>query len=73
MKPRVVKWGDCDAWKLICVPDKIPRLVRLGLTAEMSPAIWHSPMVQAAPHLMRWPFNEILAIGTHMTIGSDWI
>lgn len=39
----------------------------------MSPAIWHAPVVQFAPHLLRWPFNEILATGAHMTIGSDWI
>jgi predicted amidohydrolase YtcJ len=62
-----------DAWKLIYVLDDVSRIARLGLTAEMSPAVWHSPMVQAAPHLLRWPFNDILATGAHMTIGSDWI
>ncbi|KAI4651028.1 hypothetical protein J4E93_003387 [Alternaria ventricosa] len=51
----------------------IPRIARLGLTAEMSPAIWHHPIVQAAPHLLKWPFNDILATGARMTIGSDWI
>ncbi|SMQ51213.1 unnamed protein product [Zymoseptoria tritici ST99CH_3D7] len=54
-------------------PDDIPRIASLRLTAEMSPAMWHYPLVQAVPHLLRWPFNEILATGAHMTIGSDWI
>jgi predicted amidohydrolase YtcJ len=39
----------------------------------MSPAIWHYPVVQTAPHLLKWPFNDILASGAYMTIGSDWI
>ncbi|KAH6881730.1 hypothetical protein BKA58DRAFT_407147 [Alternaria rosae] len=33
-------------------PDDIPRIACLGLTAEMSPAILHHPIVQAAPHLL---------------------
>ena len=38
----------------------------------MSPAIWHHPIVQKAPLPLKWPFNDILATGAHMTIGSDW-
>lgn len=39
----------------------------------MSPAIFHEPVVQEIPHLLKWPFNEILQSGAQMTIGSDWL
>ena len=57
---------------LYCNVDDIPRIARLGLTVGMSPAIWHHPIVQKAPLPLKWPFNDILATGAHMTIGSDW-
>lgn len=39
----------------------------------MSPAIFHEPVVQEIPHLLKWPFNHVLETGAHMTIGSDWL
>jgi predicted amidohydrolase YtcJ len=39
----------------------------------MSPAIFHEPVVDEIPHLLKWPFNEVLAAGALMTIGSDWL
>lgn len=39
----------------------------------MSPAIFHEPVVQEIPHLLKWPFNEVLQSGAQMTIGSDWL
>ncbi|KAJ5094141.1 amidohydrolase-like protein 3 [Penicillium angulare] len=54
-------------------PDDVPRFVKSRITAEMSPAIFHEPVVQEIPHLLKWPFNEILQSGAQMTIGSDWL
>ncbi|KAJ5814176.1 amidohydrolase-like protein 3, partial [Penicillium pulvis] len=53
--------------------DDIPRFAENRITAEMSPAIFHEPVVNKIPHLLRWPFNQILESGAHMTIGSDWL
>lgn len=39
----------------------------------MSPAIFHEPVVEEVPHLLKWPFNPILQSGAHMSIGSDWL
>ncbi|KAJ6187809.1 amidohydrolase-like protein 3 [Penicillium mononematosum] len=53
--------------------DDIPRFVKSRITAEMSPAIFHEPIVNEIPHLFKWPFNQVLETGAHMTIGSDWL
>jgi predicted amidohydrolase YtcJ len=39
----------------------------------MSPAIFHHDVCRQLPHLFKWPFNEVLATGARVTIGSDWI
>lgn len=39
----------------------------------MSPAIFHEPVVKEIPHLLKWPFNQVLRTGAHMSIGSDWL
>lgn len=58
----------------LACPDDIARLAELSVTAEMSPAIFHETgLVSAFPHIFKWPFNEVLASGAKMTIGSDWI
>ncbi|EOA90519.1 uncharacterized protein SETTUDRAFT_37154 [Exserohilum turcica Et28A] len=54
-------------------PDDIARFAPARLTAEMSPAIWHFPIAATTPKLFKWPFNEMLATGAKLTIGSDWI
>ena len=43
------------------------------ITAEMSPAIFHERIVNEIPRLFKWPFNQVLETGAHMTIGSDWL
>ncbi|KAJ5906766.1 amidohydrolase-like protein 3 [Penicillium subrubescens] len=53
--------------------DDVPRFAKNRITAEMSPAIFHEPVVQEIPHLLKWPFNHVLETGAHMTIGSDWL
>ena len=52
--------------------DDIPRFSKARITAEMSPAIFHEPVVEKIPHLLKWAFNPILETGAHMSIGSDW-
>ncbi|KAF4543337.1 uncharacterized protein LTHEOB_36 [Lasiodiplodia theobromae] len=52
--------------------DDIPRFKRLRVTAEMSPAIFHSPEVALVPHLLRWPFRQMLDHDVRMTIGTDY-
>ncbi|KAJ4154462.1 hypothetical protein NW754_001411 [Fusarium falciforme] len=54
-------------------PDDIPRMTRLRVTGEMSPAIFHHGLEAAYPDIFRWPFNELMADGGLVTIGSDWI
>ncbi|PYH90690.1 amidohydrolase-like protein 3 [Aspergillus ellipticus CBS 707.79] len=53
--------------------DDIARFAPLRVTAEMSPAIFHHPVVDEYPELNKWAFNGVLASGALMTIGSDWM
>ncbi|OBT81834.1 hypothetical protein VE02_09527 [Pseudogymnoascus sp. 03VT05] len=54
-------------------PDDIPRFKTLRVTGEMSPAIWHDhETIAAARGKMAWPFEELLAAGASLTIGTDW-
>ncbi|KAE8321388.1 amidohydrolase 3 [Aspergillus sergii] len=54
--------------------DDIPRMAKLRITAEMSPAIFHETSLTANfPHIFQWPFKELQEAGVHITVGSDWI
>ncbi|KAL2785904.1 amidohydrolase 3 [Aspergillus keveii] len=54
--------------------DDIPRMAKLRITAEMSPAIFHETSLTANfPHIFQWPFKELQDAGVHVTVGSDWI
>ena len=53
--------------------DDIPRFYNTRVTAEMSPAIFHLPVVKERPDLQKWPFNQVLQSGAQMSIGSDWL
>lgn len=53
--------------------DDIPRFYKNRITAEMSPAIFHLPVVRETPHLQKWAFNQTLQSGALMSIGSDWL
>lgn len=50
--------------------DDYARFGRLGVVAEMSPAIWH---LDLPGHDEAFKFRTILDSGATMTIGSDWI
>ncbi|KAH8673179.1 amidohydrolase 3 [Ilyonectria robusta] len=53
--------------------DDIRRFAPLRITAEMSPAIFHQPLLfESVPHLGNWNFNGFLSSNMLMTIGSDW-
>ncbi|MFL1453976.1 amidohydrolase [Marinobacter sp. GN3S48] len=54
-------------------PDDRPRLARLRVVAEMSPALWHRKEPEFEPLKAGFKFNTLDAMGTHITIGSDWI
>lgn len=54
-------------------PDDRPRLARLGVVAEMSPALWHRKEPEFEPLEAGFKFKSLDALGTHVTIGSDWI
>ncbi|KAF5013356.1 hypothetical protein FDECE_633, partial [Fusarium decemcellulare] len=54
-------------------PDDIPRMTRLRVTGEMSPAIFHHGFEKAYPDIFKWPFNEVMASKGLVTVGSDWI
>ncbi|KAJ5811784.1 amidohydrolase-like protein 3 [Penicillium riverlandense] len=45
----------------------------LAHCSAVHPAIFHEPVVDEIPHLLKWPFDQILESGAHMTIGSDWL
>ncbi|KAE8364931.1 amidohydrolase 3 [Aspergillus caelatus] len=52
----------------------IPRMAKLQITAEMSPAIFHDTSLTVNfPHIFQWPFKELQDAGVHVTVGSDWI
>jgi predicted amidohydrolase YtcJ len=55
-------------------PDDIGRYKELGLTAEMSPAVWHEPAFQPETNPMSvYPFTSLRDAGALLTIGSDWV
>ncbi|KAF9883790.1 hypothetical protein FE257_002774 [Aspergillus nanangensis] len=54
--------------------DDIPRMAKLRITAEMSPAIFHeTSLTTNFPLIFQWPFKELMDAGVHVTVGSDWI
>ena len=56
------------------IEDDIPRMAKLQITAEMSPAIFHETSLAVNfPHIFRWPFTKLQDAGVHVTVGSDWI
>ncbi|OCT45192.1 hydrolase [Cladophialophora carrionii] len=55
-------------------PDDFGRYKKLGITAEMSPAIWHEPEYQPEHNPMSvYPFKGLREAGALLTIGSDWV
>ena len=55
-------------------PDDFPLYRRLGVTAEMSPAIWHEPEYQPQNNPASvYPFAALRQAGALLTIGSDWV
>ena len=58
---------------LIDIKD-IQRYADLGVTAEMSPAIWHLGALKGFEVVNDWwPFASLVSAGARLTIGSDWI
>lgn len=71
--PKQVLRPDLAHSNLIA-PTDIPRYARLGVVAEMSPAIWHYGHVEGLKMVNDWwPFASLLAAEAKITIGSDWI
>jgi predicted amidohydrolase YtcJ len=55
-------------------PDDFARYAKLGITAEMSPAIWHEPDYQPEHNPASvYPFKGLRDAGALLTIGSDWV
>jgi len=54
-------------------PDDRPRLRALRVIAEMSPAVWHYTGPEFAGLADGFKFRTMDALGTRVTIGSDWI
>lgn len=54
-------------------PDDRPRFAELNVVAEFSPAIWHIRTPEFAVLDSGYTFATMENLGTHMTIGSDWI
>jgi predicted amidohydrolase YtcJ len=54
-------------------PQDIDRPARLGAVGEMSPAIWQIKGPLTKNLAGAWPFKSLLARGTLMTLGSDWV
>jgi predicted amidohydrolase YtcJ len=53
--------------------DEFPRFRELGVTAEMSPAIFFGhPLAAAAPENFQFGFDAFLSHDALVTIGSDW-
>ncbi|WP_336630437.1 MULTISPECIES: amidohydrolase [unclassified Microbacterium] len=61
-------------------PDDVPRLARLGVVAEISPALWSPSVIMDAlesvlePDVMAriHPNRDLLDAGTTVACGSDW-
>ncbi|MEV6338792.1 amidohydrolase [Nocardia vinacea] len=49
-----------------------PRFRELGVIADMSPAIWHIPELEAVLS-EGYRFASLRKAGAHLTVGSDWI
>jgi len=55
-------------------PDDFDRYKKLGITAEMSPAIWHEKEYQPEHNPASvYPFAGLRKAGALLTIGSDWV
>lgn len=54
-------------------PDDRARLASLGVIAEMSPALWHNKTPEFAVLDAGFKFSTMNRLGTHVTVGSDWI
>ncbi|MET3473188.1 putative amidohydrolase YtcJ [Novosphingobium sp. 1529] len=54
-------------------PDDRPRFAQLNVIAEFSPAIWHLKTPEFAVLDTGYTFATMHGLGTHMTVGSDWI
>ncbi|MEX3967772.1 amidohydrolase [Paraburkholderia sp. EG286B] len=54
-------------------PDDVKRLPGLGVTAEMSPAIWHRKEPEFAPLDAGFKFATLRDCGTTISVGSDWV
>ncbi|ODV91959.1 hypothetical protein CANCADRAFT_30242 [Tortispora caseinolytica NRRL Y-17796] len=55
-------------------PDDFKRYKELGITAEMSPAVWHDKDYQPEYNPMSvYPFTGLRDAGALLTIGSDWV
>jgi len=71
--PTQVPRPDLAHSNLISEVD-VERYAKLGVVAEMSPAIWHYGHVEGFEVVDDWwPFASLLAAGAHITIASDWI
>ncbi|MBC3475652.1 MULTISPECIES: amidohydrolase [Pseudomonas] len=49
------------------------RLAGLRVVAEMSPALWHNTSPEFECLRTGFKFNTMHRLGTHVTVGSDWI
>jgi predicted amidohydrolase YtcJ len=55
-------------------PEDFGYYKKLGITAEMSPAIWHEPSYQPEHNPASvYPFAGLRKAGALITIGSDWV